>query len=106
MYLFQFTVVLNPDFSCSKSFFFDKVTTGAYNFVFIIRNVADVGEVSPYVSVIALLSKLVITQFLLQVKTNSISQFISGISEVPQKLLKYFSGTTILTFFVPNQSAS
>ena len=29
-----------------------------------------------------------------------ISQLINGISRVPQKLLEYFNGTTILTSFV------
>ena len=35
-----------------------------------------------------------------QVKSRIISQLINGISRVLQKLLKYFKGTTISTFFV------
>ena len=46
LYLSHFIVLLNPDFSCSKSFVsfsFDKVTTGAYSFVSVILNVAPDG---------------------------------------------------------------
>ena len=41
LYLFHLIVFLNPDFNFSKSFIsfsFDKVTTGAYNFVSYIWN--------------------------------------------------------------------
>ena len=34
------------------------------------------------------------------VRMRLISQLIKGISRVPQKLLKYFNGTAILTSFV------
>ena len=47
LYLFHTTVLLNPDFICSKnflSFFVDKVTTGIYNFVSVIWNVAHDGS--------------------------------------------------------------
>ena len=46
LYLFHLIVLLNPDFSCSKSsmsFSFDKVTTGIYNFVSFISNIAFSG---------------------------------------------------------------
>ena len=36
-----------------------------------------------------------------QVRIRLISQLINGILKVPQKLLKYFNGTIILTFFLP-----
>ena len=36
-----------------------------------------------------------------QIKIRLISQLIKGISRVVQKLLKYFNGTIIPTFFVP-----
>ena len=42
-----------------------------------------------------------ITQFVDHIKVNIISQLIKDISKVLQKLLKYFSGTNISTFFVP-----
>ena len=40
-----------------------------------------------------------LTQFSDQVKMRLISQEINTISTVPQKLLKYFNGTDILTSF-------
>ena len=40
------------------------------------------------------------TQFADQVKIRLISKLIKGISRVPQKSLKYFNGTAILTPFV------
>ena len=46
LYLFHFVVLLNPVINCSKSFLsfsVDKVTTGMYNFVSAIWNVAFVG---------------------------------------------------------------
>ena len=46
LYLFHFTVLLNSDFNCSKSFFSfsaDKVTTGTCNFVSVIWNSNPVG---------------------------------------------------------------
>ena len=100
LYLFHFTVLLNLDFFCFKSFLsfsVDKVITGTYNFVSVIWNLEDVGEISLRAFVIVLM--LVITQILDQVKTNSISQLINGISKVLQKLLNYFNGTAISTFF-------
>ena len=46
LYLFHFMVLLNPDSNCSKgllSSLVDKVTTGTYNFVPAISNVAFTG---------------------------------------------------------------
>ena len=39
-----------------------------------------------------------------QFRRRLISQLINGISRVLQKLLKYFNGALILTFFVPSFS--
>ena len=46
LYLFHLIVLLNPVFNCSNnllSSWVDKVTTGTYNFVSLILNVAPVG---------------------------------------------------------------
>ena len=64
-----------------------------------IINVASVEEESLRVFVISLLSRLVITQFSDQVKVKDTSQLISGMSKHLQKLLKYFNGTAVSTFF-------
>ena len=80
------------------------MTTGTYNFVSFILNVtfvglltaATAGSASGSASLVAL---LVITQFSDQVKIRFISQLINGISNVLQKLLKCFNGTTISTSF-------
>ena len=45
-------------------------------------------------------AELVITPVDDHVKRGLISQLINGISRVYKKLLKYFSGTTISTFFI------
>ena len=37
-----------------------------------------------------------------QVRIRLISQLINGIARVLQKLLKYFNGTLVLTFFLPS----
>ena len=42
-----------------------------------------------------------ITQFSHQFQSRVISQLIKGISRVLQKLLRYFNGTVISTFFLP-----
>ena len=55
---------------------------------------------SDIANVIAL-SSLQMTQFADQVRSRVISQFISAISRVRQKLIKYFNGTTISSFKVP-----
>ena len=67
------------------------MTTGTYNFVSINSNVADVAEVftagftfqkfaafNSVAAIVSLLALLNITQFLDQVKINSISQLING----------------------------
>ena len=46
------------------------------------------------------------TQFYDQVKINSTSQLISGISKLLQKLLKCFSGITTSVSFLPTLFAS
>ena len=89
-YLFQLIVLLKPDFNCWSNFALscvDKVTTETYSFVSVIANFSAPVE-------------LVITQPLYQVKVRLTSQLTNGISRVHQKLLKYFNGTIISTFFV------
>ena len=106
MYFFHFIVLLNPDFSCSKSFVsfsFEKITTGTYNFVSVILNSNPVGAtivgLSPYASLVVISAK---TQFFDQNKISSTSQLISGIFKLFQKLIKCFSGiaTYIVMFFL------
>ena len=69
-------------------FFFDKVTTGTYNFVPVIWHSNPVGVVIAGI----ILTK---TKFLYQVKINSFSQLMNGTFRVLEKLLKCFNGTTI-----------
>ena len=87
------------------SFSFDKVTTGTYNFVSAILNVAPDGAaiagLLPSASLVVISAE---TQFLDQFKINSVSQLINGIFKAPQKLLKCFSGIT--TFAFVNESLS
>ena len=87
------------------------MTTGTYNFVSVILNVAFIGA-----SVLSLdstggsalgLTLLVFcvvisvkTQFSVHVKIKDISQLIKGMSRLSQKLFKYFNGITILRFFL------
>ena len=75
---------------------FDKVTTGKYNFVSFIWNVASDGALPPVIS-----AK---TQFFDQFKINSTSQLIDDAFTIFQKLLKCFSGIT--TFASVNESLS
>ena len=107
LYLSHLIVLLNPALNCSKylySFPVDKVTTGTYNFVSVIWNVAfvglsiaaTVGSASGSVSLVAL---LVNTQFSDYVKIRFISQLINGMFSALQKLLKCFNGTTTSTSF-------
>ena len=101
--------LLNPDFDCSKKLllsFVDKVTTEVYNFMSFVLNVAFV-EASilslastggsalglTFLTLCVVIS--VKTQFLDQGKIKDPSQLIKGMSRLLQKLLKYFSGTTI-----------
>ena len=75
------------------SFSFDEVTTGMYNFVSVILNVApDGGTIGGLRTAFTDISAK--TQFFDHVKINSISQLINGISKLLQKLLKYFKGIT------------
>ena len=79
------------------------VTTGTYNFVSFILNVAPdgatiAGSASPFTVISAK------TQFFDQVKISSTSQLIKGIFKILQKLLKCFSAIT--TFAPANESLS
>ena len=97
-YFFQLIVRFNPDFNCCNSFAIssvDKVTTGTWSFVSVIANFAA-----------WFAAALDVTQFADQVRMRLISQLINGISRVLQKLLKYFSGISILIFFVPSWAYS
>ena len=98
---------MNTVFNCSKSLLsssLDKATTGTYNLVSVILNVASVGllitatagSASGPASHVALLA---ITQFSDQGQIRFISQLIYGISGVFQKLFKCFNSTTISTSF-------
>ena len=97
-------VLLNPVFNCSKSLFSfsaDRVTTGTYNFVSFIFNVAPVVLLLAFTPGAAfLVALLVTTQFSDQVKVKVASQLINGMFSILQKLLKYFSGTAISTSLV------
>ena len=101
MIFFEFP---NPAFNCSKSFISfssDKVTTGTYNFNSVISNVApDGATIAGLAAAFIVMSAK--TQFLDQVKSNSTSQLISGISRLLQKLLKCFS--RVATFAFVNES--
>ena len=72
----------------------DKVTIETKSFALDIENVA------PWFTTLV----ETIMQFSDQVKITIISQLIKGISRVPQKFLKYFNGTIILTSFDPSFS--
>ena len=90
-YLFQLIVRLKPGFNCSSSFalyWVDKVTTGRKNLVSVTANV------SAFVS-------LDNTHLSDPVKIRLFSRLIKDISRVLLKILKYVSGTTISTSFVP-----
>ena len=85
------------------SFYFDKVTTGTYNFVPVILNFAtDGATIAGSASEFTVISAK--TQFLDQVKINSTSQLISRIFKFFQKLRKCFSRIT--TFAFVNESLS
>ena len=104
LYLFHLTVLLNPVFNCSKSLLsssVDKVTTGAYNIVY----VALVGLLNATTAVLAsgsasLVALLVKTQFSDQAKIKDTSQLVNTVSNVLKKLLKCFNDTIISTFSV------
>ena len=82
----------------------DKVTTGTYNFVSSILNVAFVGLLTTDTGSASLVVLLVISQFSDQVKIRFILQLINSISSVLQKLFKCFNGTTISTSFLLSSS--
>ena len=87
-YSFQWTGLLNTSYNTFTSFalsLLDKVTIGAYNFVFVILNVE-----TP--------TTLDITQYFIQLNSRLVLQLINGISNDPQKSPKYFSGTAIFIF--------
>ena len=88
------------------SFSFDKVTTGTYNFVSVILNVAPDGATTAELLPCASLVISAKTQFLDQFKINSTSQLILGIFKAFQKLLEFFSGITTLVSFLPTLLAS
>ena len=81
------------------SFYFEKATTETYNFVSFIWNSNLIGAVIAGI----ILAK---TQFLDEVKINSISQLINGILTVLQILLKCFSGITTSVSVLPILVAS
>ena len=107
-YLFHLIVLLNPVFNCCKSFLsslLDKVTTGTYNFVSVILNVAPIGALtlgtgeSVLGSTSCVVSSVII-KFLDQAKVKCTSHLINGLFNVVQKLLTCFKGTENLTPFL------
>ena len=83
----------------------DKVTTGTYNFVTFVLNIAPEGTAIAGLAPCAILAVISAkTQFLEQVKINSTSQLINGIFKALHKLLKFLSGIT--TFAFVNESLS
>ena len=95
LYLFYLIVILNPVFNWSKNLLSssaDKVITGTYKFVYFISNGAFVGLLTaptawPASMSASLVTLLVITQFLDQVKMRFISQLINGISSAFENVL-------------------
>ena len=82
-------------------------TTGTYNFVSAILNIALVwariagpAGVPPLGALSSCVVISVKTQFLNHVKVKDTSQLIQDMSKGLQKLLKYFNGTTISRFFL------
>ena len=98
LYLFHIISLVNPDFKLVNnliSSFLDKVTTGTYNLQSFIASVAPVEAPSNTgggPASTSLLSKLVITQFLLHFNSKDTSQLIYGMFNALQKLPKYFNG--------------
>ena len=85
------------------------MTTDTYNFVSFILNSNPVVATIAGGSLLFPPSLTVIsakTQFFDQVKINYVSQLISGIFKVLQKLLKCFSGITTAVSFLPTLFAS
>ena len=99
-------ILLNPVFNFAKSFMsfsFDKVTTGTYNFVSVILNVAPDGATTAGSTPASAVISTEI-HFFDQFKISSTLQLIKGIFKLLQKLLKCFSEIT--TFAPVNESLS
>ena len=102
-------VILNPVLNCSKnllSSLVERVTTGTYNFVSVILNVAFVGVfitglagLFPWAALAVCIIISVKTQFSDQVKIKYTSKLMKGMSKVLQKLLQCFNGTIVSIFF-------
>ena len=93
-YLFQSIVLLKPDFSWWNSFalsWVNKVETGIESFVSVIVNVGTWPSIALFI----------IKYFADKVRIRLLLQLSNGISRVLQKLLKYFTGTLVLTSFPP-----
>ena len=71
----------------------NKVTTRTYSFVSVILKVAHVPSLDNI-------------HFSPHVNSSSILKFIKGISNDLQKLLRYFNGTAIFTFFIVPSAAT
>ena len=79
------------------------MTTGTYNFTFVIKNVALIGALIAHGLPCAPEARVVvsvITQFLDHASIKSTSHLIECISNVLEKLHKYLKGTAISTFTV------
>ena len=79
------------------------MTTGTYNFTFVIKNVALIGALIAHGLPCAPEARVVvsvITQFLDHASIKSTSHLIKGISNVLEKLHRYLKGTAISTFTV------
>ena len=79
------------------------MTTGTYNFTFVIKNVALIGALIAHGLPCAPEARVVvsvITQFLDHASIKSTSHLIRCISNVLEKLYKYLKGTAISTFTV------
>ena len=95
LYLFHLIVLFNSDLNCSKkllSSFVHKVTTGTYNFVSVILNMAFLGAsilslsgLSPSAAAAVYVVKLVKAHFSDHVKVKDTSQLIKGMSKFLQK---------------------
>ena len=85
-------VLLKLDFNCFNSFalsWVDNVTTRTSSFLSVIVNV----------DIRMAIGASIVKQFEDQGRIRLIPQLINGISRVLQKLLKYFNGNLMWTFF-------
>ena len=81
------------------------MTTGTYNFVFVIWNSNAVGATIAIGSSLFPAPLTVMSakpQFLDEVKSNSVSKLINGIFKDLQNFLKCFSGITTSVSFLPD----